>query len=335
MLSKQQDAIPRGESWLYEPKWDGFRAIVFMDGEDVHIGSRRSLPLQRYFPDVVGTLRDTMPPRCVVDGEIIIAGEAGLEFEALQLRLHPAASRVRKLAAETPASFVAFDMLALDNAELRDERFDVRRAKLASCFEPTERCLLTPQTADPDEAARWFDEYEGAGLDGVVAKRADQRYAPGERVMVKVKHLRTADCVVGGYRLAKAGDGIGSLLLGLYDDEGRLLYVGHTSSFKAAERRKLLERLQPLVGGRSFGGEQEWGPGGQSRWNAGRESQEWVALEPELVCEVSFDHMQGHRFRHATRFLRWRPDREPASCTYEQLAPPNPFSLSDIVAKTT
>ena len=330
MLAKQAPEIPRGAGWLYEPKWDGFRAIVF-NRDEVFLNSRKGLPLQRYFPDVVEHVRSCLPAGAVVDGEIVIAREGGLDFDALQLRLHPAASRVQKLAAEMPASFVAFDVLGLDGEDLRASPLLERRARLETIVSVSTDCFVTPQTADADEAARWFERYEGAGLDGVVAKRADGAYLHGERAMIKVKHLRTADCVVGGYRKAKDGSGIGSLLLGLYDEAGQLHYVGHTASFKAAERRSLLETLKPLEGGGSFGGPEEWGPGGQSRWNAGKTGQEWVSLRPELVCEVSFDHMQGPRFRHASRFLRWRADRTPDSCTFDQLEPPHPFSLDEIV----
>ncbi len=325
MLAKLEREIPRGEGWRYEPKWDGFRAIVFREASEVHIQSRDARPLERYFPELVPALREAFPAGSVVDGEIILAGEGGLDFDALQLRLHPAESRIRKLAAEIPASFVAFDLLAEGGEDLRSRPLSERRSRLAAILatEASERLpagatsvLLTPHTGDLDEAAGWFERLERIGLDGIVAKRADQRYVPGERVMVKVKHRRTADCVVGGYRLSKSGDGIGSLLLGLYDEAGVLHFVGHTSAFKARERRELLERLRPLEGGASFG----WGrsPGGPSRWSAGRDPS-FVPLEPRLVCEVTYDHLQGDRFRHATGFVRWRTDRNPRDCTFEQL----------------
>ncbi len=325
MLAKLEREIPRGDGWRYEPKWDGFRAIVFREGSDVRILSRDARPLERFFPELMPALREAFPPDSVVDGEIILAGEHGLDFDALQLRLHPAESRIRKLAAEIPASFVAFDLLAEDGEDLRSAPLAERRSRLSVILpdEASEHLpvgltavLLTPQTEDPEEAAGWFERLERIGLDGVVAKRADQRYVPGQRVMVKVKHRRTADCVAGGYRLSKSGDGVGSLLLGLYDDDGILQYVGHTSAFRAQERRELLERLRPLEGGRSFG----WGrsPGGPSRWSAGRDPS-FVSLEPKLVCEVSYDHLQGGRFRHAAGFLRWRSDRNPRDCTFDQL----------------
>ena len=328
MLARLEDAIPEGPGWLYEPKWDGFRAIVFRDGSRIHIGSRRRQPLERYFPELVRAIDDELPQRCVVDGEIVIAGPSGLDFEALLLRIHPAASRINALAREAPSRFVAFDVLALEDDDLRAERFVVRRAALERMLEGATQAFVTPQTADPEEAARWFDRFEGAGLDGVVAKREDVPYLPGERVMVKVKHERTADCVVGGYRLSKSGDGVGSLLLGLYDRAGILHNVGATSAFSAGERRELLTLLRPLEGGTSFVGGRS--PGGPSRWRQGVDTA-WVSLEPELVCEVAFDHLQGDRFRHLTRFLRWRPDKDPRECTYDQLAPPRPFSLDEVV----
>jgi len=326
MLAKLDREIPRGEGWRYEPKGDGFRAIAFREGSDVLIQSRDARPLERYFPELVPALREALPPGTVVDGEIILAVRGVLDFDSLQLRLHPAESRVRKLAAEIPASFVAFDLLAEDDEDLRSLPLDERRSRLAAIVraEASERLpagttavLLTPQTDDPDEAAGWFERLEGIGLDGIVAKRADQRYVAGQRVMVKVKHQRTADSVVGGYRLSKSGDGVGSLLLGLYDESGVLQFVGHTSAFRARERRELLKRLRPLEGGASFG----WGrsPGGPSRWSAGRDPS-FVPLEPRLVCEVTYDHMQGDRFRHATGFVRWRPDRDPRDCTFDQLS---------------
>jgi ATP-dependent DNA ligase len=327
MLAALKREIPRGDGWLYEPKWDGFRAIVFRDGDRVHIGSRNELPLERYFPEVVDVVKAALPARAVADGEIILPGEDGLEFELLQLRLHPAESRVRKLAAEIPATFVPFDLLANDD-DLREQPFIDRRARLVELLRPQERCFVTPQTDDADEAERWFERFEGAGLDGVVAKRAEMPYVEGQRVMIKVKHERTADCVVGGYRLAKNKKGIGSFLLGLYDG-GNLNYVGFTSSFRAPERVKLLEMVKPLEGGHSFN--TEWGPGGPSRWNQGKDLS-WVSLEPVLVCEVAFDHLQGYRFRHGTTFRRWRPDKDPKDCTYDQFKPPEAFKLADIRA---
>ena len=335
MLAKLKDEMPRGEDWLYEPKWDGFRAIVFRDGDDVTIQSRDNKPLERYFPELVPAMKKFLPTRAVIDGEVVIADDRGLDFEALLLRIHPAESRVRMLSEASPASFIAFDLLAHGDKDLCKMPLAARRKLLEEAMKkanslpdkPTKRdaiaamypgpkIALTPQTDDGDEAARWFDLFEEIGLDGVIAKRNDLLYVPGERVMVKVKHHRTADCVVGGYRLSKAGDGVGSLLLGLYDDAGVLHYVGHTSSFKTQERRDLLARLRELEGGASFGSGGT--PGGPSRWTAGKDVS-WVPLEPSLVCEVSFDFMQGDRFRHASRFLRWRPEKPPEDCGFDQL----------------
>jgi ATP-dependent DNA ligase len=337
MLAKLQPNIPEGEGWLYEPKWDGFRAIVFRDGDEVEIGSRDKRPLQRYFPELLPVLCDILPKQCVVDGEIIIAGPEGLQFESLQLRLHPAESRVRKLAGEIPASFVAFDLLALGSENLCARPFSERRSTLerelegvsAASFDflsnvrRLDSCvLLTPQTSDFAEARRWYDDFERIHLEGLVVKRAEQSYAPGERTMVKVKHRRTVDCVVGGYRRQRAGDGLGALLLGLYDASGTLHYVGHTSSFSRAEGREVLDLLKPLEGGDSFGLGRT--PGGLSRWSAGKSETEWVNVAPKLVCEVSFDYLQGDRFRHAARFERWRDDKPARDCTWDQLGTPSP-----------
>ena len=330
MLAKLQTDIPRGEGWLYEPKWDGFRAIVLRDGEALRIDSRNGQTLDRYFPEVVEQLRLALPERCVLDGEIVLAGERGLDFDALQQRIHPAASRIKRLSVETPASFIAFDLLAVGDEDLRGAPGAERRARLIQELRATPSVAITPQTDDPDEAAEWFTRYEGAGLDGVIAKQAGQRYVEGERLWVKVKHRRTCDCVVGGYRLAiAAGAGVASLLLGLYDENGVLHLVGHTSSFNAAERRALLEKLRPLEGGESFGGGRT--PGGPSRWTQGKRDESWIAVQPVLVCEVSFDYMQGERFRHAARFHRWRTDKDPAECTFDQLVPPVRVELSDVV----
>lgn len=326
MLARLADALPEGEGWRYEPKWDGFRAIVFRDRAALELTSRNGQPLARYFPELVRALEEALPARCVVDGEIVVAGEGGLDFDALLQRVHPAASRIARLAKETPASFVAFDLLALGADDLRPLPFHARRAALERILGQSPRVRLTPQTGALALARRWFQSFEGAGLDGVVAKRAEQPYVEGERVMVKVKHRRTADCVVGGYRRAKRG-GVGSLLLGLYDDAGTLDYVGHTSSFDAKTRAALGEKLAPLEGGTPFG--EGRAPGGPSRWRRA-ESAEWVSLTPTLVCEVAFDHLQGPRFRHATRFLRWRPDKRPDECTFAQLAPARPFALEAV-----
>jgi ATP-dependent DNA ligase len=330
MLARAEAEIPSSGAWRYEPKWDGFRAVIFRDGDRLHIGSRNALPLERYFPELLDPLRAALPERCVADGEIVIATESGLDFEALQMRLHPAASRVRMLAERTPASTVLFDLLAVGDRDLRPRPLSERRSLLCdSVRADLQRVVgITPQTSDHAEATDWFTRYEGAGLDGVVAKSPEQEYRPGERGWVKVKHLRTVDCVVGGFREAKSGAGIGSLLLGLYAEDGVLHHVGHTSSFNAAERREVRARLEPLIGGDSFGHGRT--PGGPSRWARENEGA-WVSVQPRLVCEVSFDHLQGRRFRHASRFLRWREDKAPGDCTYEQLSPPDRFRLEDIV----
>jgi ATP-dependent DNA ligase len=328
MLARAAPEIPREGSWLYEPKWDGFRAIVFRDGDHVHIASRNALALERYFPELIDPLREALPERAIVDGEIVIATDHGLDFDALQQRIHPAASRVRMLSEKTPASVVLFDLLAIDADDLRQQPLEERRTRLLSAIKSSPIVGVTPQTTDADEATTWFTRYEGAGLDGVVAKSPAGAYEPGERRWTKIKHLRTVDCVVGGYRVAKDSKGIGSLLLGLYDSEGALHHVGHTSSFDAAERRAILEQLQPLVGGDSFGHGRT--PGGPSRWQSAADSS-YTSVSPELVCEVSFDHLQSGRFRHASRFLRWRPDKAPRSCDFDQLSPPEEFALNDIL----
>ena len=328
MLAKAAADIPRGGSWVYEPKWDGFRAIIFRDGDSVRISSRNSLPLERYFPELLARLRDALPARIVVDGELVIATPHGLDFDALQMRLHPAASRVKMLSEQTPASVVLFDVLAIDDTDLRKQPFDVRRRHLLDVVRVDRTVGITPQTSSPDEAAQWFQRYEGAGLDGVVAKDPAGVYLHGERRWVKVKHLRTVDCVVGGFRPHVKGVGIGSLLLGLYDGAGVLHHVGHTSGFNAAERREIFERLQPLTGGESFGHGRT--PGAPSRWRSAADAG-FVPVTPSLVCEVSFDHLQGQRFRHAARFLRWRPDKDPGGCTFDQLSPPEAFSLEEII----
>jgi ATP-dependent DNA ligase len=328
MLARSAAEIPSGQGWRYEPKWDGFRAIVFRDGDDVHVGSRKGQPLQRYFPEILDPLRAALPRRAVVDGEIIIATPGGLDFDALQMRLHPAASRVARLAAETPATVILFDLLAQGSDDLRERPLLTRRELLLGAISDNARVALTPQTADLDEATDWFTRYEGAGLDGLMAKPEDGAYRSGERGWTKIKHLRTVDCVVGGYRMEATGRGVGSLLLGLYDNDGVLHHVGHTSSFSAAEKRGLVDLLEPLGGGASFG--QGRTPGTPSRWTGAKDA-DWTPVKPALVCEVSFDHLQGQRFRHAARFLRWREDRDPKSCTYDQLTAAEAFSLGDIV----
>lgn len=325
MLAKLHDELPRGPEWRYEPKWDGFRAIVFLDGADVHIGSRGERPLHRYFPELPSILRDALPARCVVDGEIVLPQEGKLRFDTLQLRIHPAESRIRMLAEQVPATFVAFDLLAEGDRDLREEPLSTRWDRLTAVLDgeggaiedlliPGPRAVLTPSTRDPEEAADWVEELEAIGLDGVIAKRDDLRYRPGERAMVKVKQRKTADCVVGGYRLAKDGEGVGSLLLGLYDESGQLRYVGFASSFRASRRRELQEVLRPVEGSNAFG---PGGPGGPSRWR--REQAEWVPLEPRLVVEVEYDHVTGDRFRHGTRLVRFRDDKRPEECTLDQI----------------
>lgn len=327
MLAKTAAAIPPGPGWLYEPKWDGFRAIVFRDRDRIHLSSRNERPLERYFPELVETLSRALPPQAVVDGEIVIAAEQGLDFEALQMRVHPAASRIQLLSKQTPASFVAFDLLALDK-DLREKPLPERRRLLTKRYVTGPRAFLTPQTGAASVAAQWFELFEGAGLDGIIAKKADEPYLPGKRAWIKVKHIRTADCVVGGYRLSKDGEAIGSLLLGLYED-GHLSFVGHTSSFSGEEKRLMLADLRKLKTDPGFSGQRR--PGGPSRWT-GPIEKEWTPVEPKLVCEVAYDHMQGPRFRHATTFLRWRPDKNPQDCTFEQCQPPIPMSLDEITA---
>ncbi|HUR23097.1 MAG TPA: ATP-dependent DNA ligase [Acidimicrobiales bacterium] len=344
MLAKLAREMPPPEGMLYEPKWDGFRCIVFRDGDEVELGSRNEKPLTRYFPELPPALKANIPPRCVLDGEIVIAGAGGLEFEALLQRIHPAASRINMLAETTPASFVAFDLLALGNEDLRQRPFGERRALLEQALAAaTPPVHLTPATGDPTVATDWFNRFEGAGLDGVVAKPLSLPYREDERVMWKVKHARTADCVVAGFRVHKDGAGVGSLLLGLYDGEGTLHHVGVASSFSVARRKELAVELEPYRAGALDG--HPWAgwaeaeaaaaekggrmPGGQSRWNAGR-NMSWEPLRPELVAEVAFDHLQGDRFRHATSFVRWRPEREPASCTYGQLEVAVPEELEAV-----
>lgn len=346
MLAKLASEIPAGDGWLYEPKWDGFRAIVFRDGEDVYIQSRELKPLDRYFPELAAPLRAALPRRAVLDGEIVIAGPDGLDFEALLLRIHPAASRVAKLASEMPASFVAWDVLALGDEDLRRTPLGERRVRLEHALAAaTPPVHLTPATTDRATALDWFARFEGAGLDGVIAKRLDEPYQPGKRAMAKVKHQRTADCVVAGFRWHKDGDGtlVGSLLLGLYDAGGVLHHVGIAASFTRARRAELAAELAPFrTNALAEHPWREWGgadaasqrmPGGSSRWNRGKDLS-WVPVRPELVCEVAYDHLQGTRFRHATHFLRWRPDKAPASCRYDQLDERPAFELAKIFTPT-
>ncbi|MCA1690867.1 MAG: ATP-dependent DNA ligase [Acidimicrobiales bacterium] len=341
MLAKLARELPPQEGMIYEPKWDGFRCIVFRDGDEVELGSRNEKPLTRYFPELLDPLRSQLPPRCVMDGEIVIATRHGLDFEALLQRIHPAQSRIRLLASETPASFVAFDLLALGDEDLRSRPFSERRAGLEEALGGAQPPVhLTPATRDQDVARQWFDRFEGAGLDGVVAKPMDLPYRENERVMLKVKHQRTADCVVAGFRWHKSGGVVGSLLLGLYDEAGTLHHVGVASAFTVARRKELVDELSPLRDGALENHPwKEWAsavaelggrmPGGTSRWNAGRDMS-WEPLRPELVVEVAYDHLQGDRFRHATQFVRWRPDRDPRSCTYSQLDTAVPEELAAV-----
>jgi ATP-dependent DNA ligase len=343
MLAKLSEALPEGRGWLYEPKWDGFRAIVFRGATDLFIQSRDLRPLDRYFPELHDALLERLPEGCVVDGEIVIATPDGLDFDALQMRLHPAASRVAKLAAATPSSFVAFDLLAASGRSLLEKPQRERRERLEALLEDAEPPLhLTPLTRDPKVAARWLREFEGAGLDGVIAKPESATYQPGKRAMLKIKHARTADCVVAGFRWHKSGEGIvGSLLLGLHDAQGRLQHVGVTSSFTMARRRELAQELEPLrTNALRDHPWKEWAqaqegmdrmPGGQSRWSAGKDLS-WEPLRAERVCEVKYDHLQGNRFRHATTFLRWRPDKRPEDCRYDQLETTKPYQLDEVFA---
>jgi ATP-dependent DNA ligase len=335
MLAQLKPEIPRGDEWRYEPKWDGFRALVFFDGKSAYLQSRDLKPLARYFAELQADLEGVLPRPMVLDGEIVIVTGEGLDFDSLLMRIHPAESRVRKLAAETPSSFVAFDMLADGEEDLRALPFAERRARMEAALGGASRPLyVTPMTTDFDLATRWFAEFEGAGLDGVIAKRAHEPYRPGVRSMQKIKHLRTADCVVGGFRWYKGAEGkaVGSLLLGLYDGSGVLHHVGHTASFKGPERIELAAKLAPYVtedDSDGFGGGRT--PGAQSRWTGGKDVS-WIRLRPELVCEVTFDHLQGERFRHAATFKRWRPDKPPEQCTYDQLDTPVPYALKEIFA---
>jgi ATP-dependent DNA ligase len=343
MLAKLTDALPEQGPFLYEPKWDGFRAIVFRGDGDVYIQSRDLRPLDRYFPELHAMLIAALPDGCVVDGEIVIATSRGLDFDALQLRLHPAASRAARLAKETPAAFVAFDLLATGGRDVRGvsqgERRLLLEQLLAGAGGPVH---LTPMTRDRDLASEWLSRFEGAGLDGVIVKPEGGLYEPGKRAMFKVKHARTADCVVAGFRWHKEGknERVGSLLLGLYDADGRLHHVGVTSSFTMAMRKQLVEELAPLrAGAMDAHPWREWAeaaghdmtrmPGGQSRWSAGKDLS-WEPLRIERVCEVKYDHMQGDRFRHGAVFERWRPDKPPADCRYDQLEVTTPYELAKV-----
>ncbi len=340
MLAKPATELPAGDGWLFEPKWDGFRAIVFRDGDRFYIQSRDLKPLNRYFPELEAGLRASLPERCVVDGEIVIVGPRGLDFDALQMRLHPAASRVKKLAAETPSSFVAFDLLAEDGRDLRSRPQAERRRLLEQALTKAEGGVhLTPCRRERSVAEDWFHRFEGAGLDGVIAKHESTTYQPGKRVMFKVKHVRVADCVVAGFRWHKHGPGtlVGSLLLGLYDDAGTLHHVGVTSSFTMEARGRLAKELESLRGDAltshpwrhwaEMGNGSQRVPGAQSRWSAGKDLS-WEPVRVERVCEVKYDHLQGSRFRHAATFLRWRSDKPPADCRYDQLEVTPPAELA-------
>ena len=340
MLAKLADALPLGE-YSYEPKWDGFRALVFRNSDGVYMQSRDARPLDRYFPELHAKLLERLAENCVLDGEIVIATSRGLDFDALQLRLHPAASRVEKLARQTPAAFVAFDLLAAGSRSLLNMTQTDRRAELHRLLDGIEPPVyLTPMTRDHAVALDWLQRFEGAGLDGVIAKPQGAAYQPGKRAMIKVKHIRTADCVVAGFRWHKSGEGaVGSLLLGIYDERNVLQHVGVASSFTMTMRRRLAQELAPL---RRKGMQdhpwREWAaaagdadrmPGAQSRWSAGK-NLSWEPLRVERVCEVKYDHMQGDRFRHATQFLRWRPDRLPQDCRYDQLEVVKPYEVDRI-----
>ncbi|RKS77682.1 ATP-dependent DNA ligase [Motilibacter peucedani] len=344
MLAKAVKDIPTGD-YLYEPKWDGFRCIVFRDGDEVELGSRNERPLTRYFPEVVAAVLEQLPERCVVDGEVIVPSATGdtLDFEALLQRIHPAKSRVDRLAAETPASFVAFDLLALGDDDLVPLPFAERRARLTQALSAARApVFVTSATDDVSVARGWFESFEGAGLDGVVAKPTATAYQPDVRAMLKIKHERTADCVVAGFRWHKSGDVVGSLLLGLYAADGALQHVGVSASFPMKRRAELVEELAPLRMDDPTGHPwQQWAeaeahaegrlPGAQSRWNAGKDLS-WVALRPERVVEVRYDHMEGTRFRHTAQFNRWRPDRTPESCTYAQLEVPVSYDLGEVLS---
>ena len=349
MLAKRVGELPEGQDWIFEPKWDGFRVLVFRDGDELLIQSRDEKPLNRYFPELVGPLRSQLPRRCALDGEVVIATDGGLDFEALQLRIHPAASRVALLAKEIPASLVFWDVLCDGNRDLRSAPFRARRAELEALLAKAAPPLhLTPATVERSTAADWFRRFEGAGLDGVMAKPASGTYEPNKRVMLKVKHERECDCVVAGFRWHKRGDGtaVGSLLLGLYDDSGVLHHVGVAASFTDKQRRELVDHLAPFRddalaehpwkhwaadGDESESSGQRM-PGGKSRWSQGKDLS-WQALRPELVVEVAYDHMQGTRFRHTAHFRRWRTDKRPRDCSYAQLEVVAPLELAAIFAR--
>jgi ATP-dependent DNA ligase len=338
MLAKSAAKVPAGD-YLYEPKWDGFRCLVFRDGDEVVLGSRGGKELGRYFPELVESLKEALPAKCVLDGEIVVVVGNRLDFDRLSDRIHPAASRVKLLAEKTPASFVGFDLLALWDQDMTGMPFVERRLALVAAVAEHEYVHVTRATDDPERATTWFERFEGAGLDGVVAKPAQGPYTPGERTMVKVKHERTADVVVAGYRLHKSGPVVGSLMLGLYGEDGVLNYVGGSSAFTMARRKELIDELAPhlLPEGESHpwvdpaeeGEDEHRRPGTLNRWNAGKDVS-FIPLRPELVCEVRYDQLQGDRFRHNGRFVRWRPDREAESCSYAQLDVPAAYDLADV-----
>ena len=354
MLAKLSTALPSGDTWLFEPKWDGFRAIIFRDGDELLIQSRDLKPLDRYFPELRAPLLESLPERCVVDGEVVIAGARGLDFDALLLRIHPAASRVALLSKETPASFIAWDLMALGDEDLRGMTQAERRTRLEAALGGVRAPIhLTPCTRDSSVAKDWFDRFEGAGLDGVIAKPLTSTYQPGKRTMLKIKHARTADCVVAGFRWYRAaltpegvykdspGTLVGSLLLGIHDAEGVLHHVGVTSSFTKERRAELVTELEPLRAKSLVdhpwkdwaapSGEAQRRPGATSRWNRGKDLS-WEPLRIELVAEVAYDHLQGTRFRHATTFRRFRTDKQPRDCRYDQLEETAAYELAEIFA---
>ena len=346
MLAKRVDEVPAAGNWIFEPKWDGFRVLVFRDGDEVLIQSRDEKSLNRYFPEMPDALRAQLPARCVLDGELVIARDRRLDFDALQLRIHPAASRVKLLSQQTPASVVFFDLLCVGDRDLRREPFEERRAQLESLLKSAEPPIhITPATRDRNTALNWFSRFEGAGLDGVVAKPVDVSYQPDKRVMLKVKHERDCDCVVAGFRWYKESEGkeIGSLLLGLYDDAGVLQHVGVCASFTKDKRRELVEFLEPWRQNalahhpwknwaESGAADRSRMPGGQSRWSQGKDLS-WEPLRPELVVEVAYEHMQGDRFRHMAQFRRWRTDRKPSNCTFSQLEVVPPEELMSVFSR--
>ena len=345
MLAKAATKLPTGDDFFYEPKWDGFRCVVFRDGDEVELGSRNERPLTRYFPEVGAAVKANLPGKCVVDGEIVVPRGDRLHFEDLLQRIHPAESRINLLAEQTPASFVAFDLLALGDESLLEVPFAERRARLETALAATRPPVyLTGISRDAATAERWFETFEGAGLDGVVAKAADLPYGPDQRLMTKIKHVRTADCVVAGFRWHKSGPIVGSLLLGLYDGEGGLQHIGVAASFPMARRAELVEELAPYRADALAGHPwQDWAnaqvqqdgehrmPGAVSRWNA-KKDLSWVPLRPELVVEIKYDQLEGRRLRHTGQFLRWRPDRDALSCTYDQLEIPVRYDLAEVLA---